>query len=449
MFLCRDARLPLLLGAVLLLRLLPLAHCQPAPAPVEAAGMVLATLGTEDLDALEQATGKRLGVQVVDVKAGSAAAAAGVKAGDILFTVGKTGVASAEQAADALKAATGEVELVAASTADGNWQAAQYKLKLDGTAAAPAGVDHGGGVAAPAGGLGDPIAAYFDMLDFTRTNAWGRTCTTQEAERQRVAQLILAHWDELGAQGQTVILGVPQVWAEVKQQWGAADDARKSELKDTWGKNLLAPNMLYAPPAELQTYRSPGGEVALEYPADWVGAQQEVGGVPMLVLVPPGVETTWDKVLDAPNSPPGVLLALAQKDAQLAAIPTFVDGVRLLAQLLFKDSLAGFKEIGVVDLGKQGAVITYRGKFPGQDEERFYWVGAVPFGESAIVAGRFGGPTAQAEKLVPALHHILGSMKLTPPAPPGGGGSGSGAWDAAWSRVDVAITKNIWAPSGN
>ena len=85
-----------------------------------------------------------------------------------------------------------------------------------------------------------------------------------------------------------------------------------------------------------------------------------------------------------------------------------------------KEGANTFKEVGVIDLGQEGAVLTYLGKFPGQTEEKFFWVGAVPFGANAIVAGRFGGPTSQAETLVPVLHHLLGSLKLNPPAPPGG-----------------------------
>ncbi len=424
------------------------ALAEDAPKTAEAAGMVLTTLSPADLDTLEKATGHRLGVQVTAVKADSPAAAAGVKVGDVIFAVGTTGVDSAEKAAAALRGAAGDVLLTVASQATGEWKAVQYTLKLG--PAAPGGggapVVPPGGPAEPAG-LGDPISAYFDMLDFTRTQAWGRPCATPTPERERVAGLVLAGWNQLGAAGQATIMQIPQVWESVRQQWAGADEARKKDLVQAWGRNLLLPNMLYPPPTALQAYRSPGGEVALQYPAGWVVAQQQVAGVPMLALAPPGTETTWEKMLDAPNSPPGALLALVQKDAQLAALPGYAAGVRLLAQLLFKEGLAGFKEIGVIDLGNQGAVITYLGRFPGQQEDKFYWMGAVPFGSSAIVVGRFGGPVAQAEQLVPALHHILGSLKLTPPRPAGGGVQGT--WDAAWSRVGVAITKSIWAPSGH
>lgn len=435
----------LLLGAML-----------PAPAQVanQAVGLTLATLSAEDLDAIEQAMGRRLGVQVVEVQAGSPAAAAGIKANDVLFAIGPTGVDTAEKAVAALKAATGTVEIVAASMANGEWQAVQYKL----TVAAPAGGGAIGGNNAGAGGAGgeaqplpadDPVNAYFNMMDFVRTQAWGRQIATPAGERQRVAQLILASLDQIGADGQAALAQFPVIWDGLRKQWEAADAPGKAKLRAEWAQKLLFPTQLYPPPAEVQQYKSPGGEVSLSYPGGWVGAIQEFEGIPFMYLGPPGTETTWDKVIVASTSPPGALFALFQLDDQMRQLPSFVAGARLMAQMTFKQDLPNFKEINVLDLGQNGGIITYLGKFAGQTEEKFYWIGAVPFGANAVVAGRLGGPVAQAETLTPGLHHILSTMQLTPPQPAGGGGGVSGAWEAAWSRVDVAITKNIWAPSGN
>lgn len=453
------ARKALKFGLLLLLTSLlfaAVAHAQEPAATAEAAGMTLTTLDPADLDIIAQATGHRLGVQVGEVREGSPAAAAGLKPTTIIFAVGKTGVDTAEKAAAALKAASGIVELACALLVDGQWQAQVIKLNLGAATGAgqpkpPAGQIGGPATADDAGqpaDADDPVNAYFNMMDFTRSKAWNRKVETPLEERARVGEVLRVSWDQLGPQAQAQIQQIPQVWEAVRQQWAKSNAQQRTKLVAAWQTALLTPNQFYPPPATLQSYRSPQGEIALEYPSGWVGAIQEIQGIPMLYLGPPGTETTWDKVLDGPNSPPGALLALVQKDAQMNALPSFVAGARLLAQMLMKNGASGFKEINVLDLGQQGAIITYLGNFPGQQEEKFFWVGAVPFGANAIVAGRFGGPSAQAETLVPALHHVLASMKLTPPAPPGGGGT-MGAWEAAWSRVDVAITKQIWAPSGN
>jgi hypothetical protein len=75
------------------------------------AGLELQTLDAEDLDMIQEETGYRVGVLVLDVTAGSPAANAGILRGDLLLTVGQTPVASA-QAVDTALAAGGRLDIL-------------------------------------------------------------------------------------------------------------------------------------------------------------------------------------------------------------------------------------------------------------------------------------------------------------------------------------------------
>lgn len=426
---------------------------QPAAGPIPAGpaiatgaggvGWTLEALDAASLDRIEKAAGRRVGVAVAQVAAGSPAAKAQVKPMDILLVVAGQGVASPAAVEQALQGRTGVINLLAMRPGQNQYETVNLQLDLGG-----AGAGQAGGQPVAGGEQPDPVNAYFDLMDFVRTQAWSRPVSTPVAERHRVGEVLRVSWDQLGAEGQAQIFQLPQVWQALREQWAKASKADRDKLVATWRVVLLTPHQFYPPPGNLQQYRSDGGEVSFEYPGDWTGAVQEIQGIPMVYLGPPGTQTSWEKVLEGATSPPGILLALVEKDAQMNALPSFAAGARLLAQLHFKNAMGNFREIDVIDLQEQGAIITYQGKFPGQQQEQFYWIGAVPFGSKAIVAGRMGGPMAQAEVLLPVMRHLLVSMKLNPPAPPGGGGV-VGAWETAWSRVDVAITKNIWAPSGN
>jgi hypothetical protein len=65
------------------------------------------------------------------------------------------------------------------------------------------------------------------------------------------------------------------------------------------------------------------------------------------------------------------------------------------------------------------------------------------FACSQVFAGRVGGPVAQAMDLLPGFHHILSTLRLSPPSA-SGGGEAYGSWTAAWSKVSTAIVANIW-----
>lgn len=461
--------------ALILLALVP-AHAQPG-STAEAAGIVFRTLTAEDLDGIQKSTGYRLGVEIIEVKPNTPGAAAGYKAGDLIFAVGKTGVDSAEKVVAALKAASGEVDCASAIKAGEGFEAQVVKLKLGG--AAQGGQQQGQQGQQGQGGLGglnnggafgqgqgqtvnvdpgkpnpnaDPVSAYFDMMDFVRTQAWGRKVTTAADERQRTAALLQQSWAQLDQQSQAQVLAIPQGWAQLQTAWKNSSDADKAKQKAQWADALLAPGGFYPPPANPQQFSAEGNAVAFQYPGDWTGGLTEVDGTPFLFIGPGGSQANWQQVFDTPNSPPGALMAVA--DIPQGMQGSYLDGARYLAQLLVPNGLANLREVQALPIGQVGAIITIAGKFPGQNEEKFYWIGVTQFGQGKVFAGRMGGKIADADKLIPAFTYLLNTLQLNPPAPAGGGGGGGysetqGAWDAAWSRVGAGVVSNIWAPSGN
>ncbi len=411
----------------------PAARAEDAGDSAEAGGIVLKSLSAEELDVVKDKVGYRLGVRVIEVKPGTPGAAAGIKAQDLLLAVGKTGVDTAARAAAAIRAITGTAEIVAMTVVDGSYNATKYSLTMPG--GQPAGD-------APAA---DPLSAYFDLQDFVRTQAWGRQVATGPEERQRVAVLLQQYWDQLPVATQGAIAQLPQAWATLRSNWAGWDDATKTREKEAWRLRLLLPSQLMPPPAVTQTYQSEGKMVSFDYPEGWIGAQTEVEGTRFLYLGPPGTETSWDKVLDPPAAPAGALFAVTSLTAEMKALPSYLDGARLLAQRLVTGG-GDFKEIDAIPLGKTGAIVTILGRHPGQQEERFYWVGVHSFGPDLIFCAKLGGPTAQAEVLVPAFLHMLSTLQLNPPVPAGGTAPGevSMAFDAAWSRVSTAVTSAGW-----
>lgn len=411
-----------------------------SPVPAEALGITFRTLEKADLDMIEQSLGRRVGVEIVDVKAGSAGAAAGVKVGDVIFNFGKVGVDSAQTAVAALKAATGTVQIAAMTKKGEEYEPVQYALTIPASEVGqqPAGQASQAGDQAPAA-TDDPMLAYFDLMDFVRSQAWGRKVVTPPQERQRVAALVQMGFNEMPQADQAQLLAMPQALKTVQATWQKGDEAEKNKQRALWREQLLMPGNLLPPPANVQ---------AFQYPAEWTGGLQEIQGIAFLFIGPNGGTAQWEKVLDTPNSPDGALFALFDLTPEMQQLPDWLSGARYLAQQLIPTGLQGFKEINALPIADQGAVITIVGKLPGQAQERFYWIGVAAFGQGKAFAGRLGGSVDQADDLLPAFRHMLASLQLNPPQAAAGGGGG-GAWEAAWSRLDVAITKNIWAPSGN
>jgi len=308
-------------------------------------------------------------------------------------------------------------------------------------AAATAPVPGGASTAAADAG-GDAFTAYFNMLDFIRSQAWGRQIATPAEERQKLLALLDQAGPETRQNVTQALQGVPQVWLEIQSKWKGATEEKRTQQREYWRTQLLLPSFLFPPPVETDTFKGRNDRVVLEYPRGWVVSQTEDGDNQYLYLGPKGTQTSWDQLIDPASSPPGALFAIMPIPDELKNVKTFVQGARLLAQQYVLTPGAALKEINAVDL-EGGAIITFRGRYPGQKEERFYWVGAVRYGPDYILAGRLGGPTAQADTLVPAFSHMVATMELNPPS--GGGGDYGGAMvDYYTSRAGNIAVSSGW-----
>ncbi|NSW58130.1 MAG: hypothetical protein HPY44_19155 [Armatimonadetes bacterium] len=298
----------------------------------------------------------------------------------------------------------------------------------------------GPGAALPPVPSADPLNAYLDMLDFMRTQAFGRPVNTPPADRQRLAALL----EQADAQARQNVMQalqtVPQVWAELQQKWNAADEAARAEQRQHWARQMLLPTFVYPPPLDVETFRGRNDRVVFEHPKGWVVAQTEAEDTQYLYLGPGGTETTWNQVLDPASSPPGALFVVMPTPAEVAGV-NYIDAARMAAQQYVATAGANMTEINAADL-TGGAIVTLRGRYPGQAEDKFYWVGVVKYGPDYILAGRLGGPVSQAESLVPAFSHMVMTMELNPPE--GDAGYGGAMVDYYTSRLGNIVVSSSW-----
>lgn len=259
-----------------------------------------------------------------------------------------------------------------------------------------------------------PVTAYFDMMDFVRTQAWAKPFKTPSAERQRCLKLLGESWAELPAEVRTGILKLPAAWAKLKQQWAGMSAAQRRTRCQRWRQQLLLPGQLLPPLADVATYRSKSGAFSLEFPSHWRKAEAQDGEDQYLFLGDTPAETTWDQVIDPARSPGGALFMITPMTDEIREVGGPLALARAVAQLYVGAGTGTVKEVGVIDGGKNGAIITLGGKWPGAAGARFYWVGVVPYGPDYVLAGRLGGPVSQGAELVPALSHIVGSLETYP-----------------------------------
>lgn len=401
---------------------------------------------------------------------------AGFREGDVLISVGGTLVSSAPQAAALIRGGSGELvcTVYSANLSTLQLEVKSLRLHLGGAPASPAmagGTAGAGGAAArggqpkpgaaakaapgapisgrASGGGGvpaglDPVNAYFNIMDFACSQAWGRAVITSPADRQRAAAALQRGWNQMDAATRAQIAALPQSWVDLQKAWAAMSEADKVKKRAEWRDQILLPTNSFAPPPRVQRFAAEGNLVGFEYPADWTGGWQVLDGTPFLFVGPGGQEATWDKVLSTQASPPGALFALVTVSEDMRRM-SYVQAARYLNEFLMPGASASFREVMVTPIGQAGAIITMRGRFPGESQERFYWIGVTAFGGGQVFAGRMGGPIARALDLLPGFHHMLATLQLNPPQAAASGGGTSGAWEAAWSRVSTASVKYIWA----
>jgi len=416
---------------------------QPATSGPPVIGWQLQALDREALDKIEKVTGHGVGVLIAQVAPGSAAAQAGLQANDILLTVGKTGVDSPQAVDQALAGQSGAAHVLVMRPGTDKFEPYECDIAL--------GAAGGGGLGGTALGgtsVDSSVTAYFDMLDFVRTQAWGRNVTTPTRERQRVSALLEQNWGEMDPKVQEAIQNMPQTWAAVRNAWAGLSDPKKAEQREYWRNQLLQPSQILPPLEDPEKFRGKNDTVAFEYPAEWVQEQTEQEGSQYLFVAPPKTQiSSLDQVVNASSSPAGALFVITPITDEMKQLNTYLEGARWVAQQYVTGGASGMKEIGTLDMGDSGAIITLRGNLPGQREEKFFWVGAVRYGSDYVFIGRMGGPTAQAETLVPAFYNMITTMQLNPPAGTSGGGTsaeGAAAVDLAASVIGNAVAATNW-----
>jgi hypothetical protein len=286
------------------------------------------------------------------------------------------------------------------------------------------------------------VTAYFDMLDFVRTKAWGRPVVTPSAERQRCLKLLAESWSELSPAVRTAIQKLPSAWSRTRSQWATTTAAQRKARVQRWRLQLLLPDQIYPPLAHVATYRSPSGAFSLEYPSGWRRAQAEDEGTQYMFLGDTPAETGWDQVMDPARSPAGALLVITPMTEEIRELGAPLAVARAVARMYVGLGAPGVKEIGVLDGGSNGAIVTLGGKWPGSSVSRFYWVGVVPYGPDFVLAGRLGGPVSQCQALAPALCHIISSLETHPENL--GGDEGGLAVSLATSIIGNAVAATNW-----
>jgi hypothetical protein len=286
-----------------------------------------------------------------------------------------------------------------------------------------------GALGAQSPGYGpDYLSTYYhDLLDFMRTQSLGRKFETPASERMRVATLVAAAWHTLDPGYQSTLAAIAEEGRTIGNRFGAMSQAEKDAYLSEARKRVLSPLWLYAPLADAKVYSNQG--ISFAYPSSWPFAQAQ-----NVLFLGPSLPSTWEQA-NAPEACPPGMLAVAYDNVTNGM--SYLD----LAKMAASQYLPGLGE--VVSFGSEaGAVVAAAGAFPGQREEKFFWLALVPCGKILVMA-RLGGPVDQLASLAPVFSTILNTISYKDPyAEPG---KYSAAFDMAWNRVSTAIVKDIWA----
>lgn len=285
------------------------------------------------------------------------------------------------------------------------------------------------GYGSPSGAVLTPdyLSAYYhDLLDFMRTKALGRKFETPAPERMRVAALVATNWGSLDPGYQSTLAAIAEEGRTIGRRFEAMSQAEKDAYLAEARKRVLSPLWLYAPLADAQVYTNQG--ISFAYPSGWPYAQAQ-----NVLFLGPRLPSTWEEA-NAPEACPPGMLAVAYDNVTNGT--SYLD----LAKMAARQYLPGLAE--VVSFGSEaGAVVAAAGAFPGQREEKFFWLALVPCGNILVLA-RMGGPVDQLASLAPVFSTILNTISYKDPyAEPG---KYSAAFDMAWNRVSTAVVKYIW-----
>ncbi len=179
-------------------------------------GLTVIPLAPEDLDAMQRATGRRIGVVVTNVEEGSASAKAGLKEGDILLALGDKGVDSEKAADDALAGKSGALDIgILRITDEGNAESIRLTIELPAAAPARDGAkDAAGGDAKPAAGRAEIQAKLTALEDAHKA---GILSNEEYAAKKLELQAELSRLE-------------PPPDPEVRKKLTALDDAHKAGI---------------------------------------------------------------------------------------------------------------------------------------------------------------------------------------------------------------------------
>jgi hypothetical protein len=277
--------------------------------------------------------------------------------------------------------------------------------------------------------LANLVPRYFDLLDFMRTKVLGRSFSTPAGERSRVTSLVGANWALLDRGTQASLIAMAEMGGSVASDFASRSETDRKSLIDEWRRTVLSPLMLYPPPAASRNYSRYG--LSFSYPSSWGLAEGQ-----SYLFLAPDLNTSWEAVGSAFSAPPGILIAAFADDSGGAP---YLDVARRAAT----NYVPGLGELCAFGSG-EGAIVVLNGRFPGQAEEKFFWLVLLPAGGNLVLA-RMGGPVAQVDSLIPAFFAVLNSLRFSQGQGGYQPGSASSAFDTAWSRVSSAIVTNIWA----
>jgi hypothetical protein len=287
----------------------------------------------------------------------------------------------------------------------------------------------------PAAQSGSPITLdnlapyYFDLLDFMRSQSLGRNFITPPMERQRVSTLVSTHWRQLDASLQTTLLSMAEMGRTVKGRYEVMQGPERQPTLAEWKKIVLSPLWYYAPIPATTPYSNSG--FSFSFPSSWQYAEGQ-----SYLFAGPSIRYTWEQVNAVETSPPGMLMAAFANDAHGTS---YLEVARIAAGR-YVNGLSELCAFG----SEAGAVVVLNGKFPGQNEEKFFWLAIIPCGDLLVLA-RMGGPVVQADSLIPAFYTILNTVSWNSGSGAYTPGETSRAFDTAWGRVSTAIVSNIWA----
>ena len=373
-------------------------------APADRFGLEFQSLNSEQLDRVREELGKRAGVLIADVRAGSAAAAAGVRKGDLLLLVGDTPVDSPKAVRLALE---GPARVRLTLLRSGEF------LQLDVVSATPAASPQAPQPAGPAS-VESIVEAYFDMLDFCRSQAWQRKSTTPAATRARAVRLLAGAVGDIDARTGTALRQIPEAWSLLQREWAAASEEVRKRQRAFWIQTLLSPNPLLPPPEHAVEFSSKGGSVRFSHPADYFIAQTEADDDQFLFCGRRGTETDWSRALDPRTSPAGMLLVITPIDQALLDAKTYIGAARLIARRFVSAGSPKMTELNTLDYGKAGFVVM-AGQFAERSESSFCWVGTLRYDSTHLLVCRVIGPMDRVEELLPVFSHMLASARIESP----------------------------------